>query len=147
MSTTHFADAQGVYLGGFGDGAMPPAEAVEVPEPPHGLATWQGGAWTWDAEAHARAGQSLSFAQLLIGLVAEGWISESDGEAWLSGVLPAAVLAVIATLPQGQRFAAKARAARPSTVERLDPLVAALAGAQGKTDADLDAFFTTYAAV
>jgi len=147
MSTTHFADAQGVYLGGFGDGAVPPEGAIEVTEPPHGAAVWDGAAWIWDAEAHARAGQSLSFAQLLIGLVAEGWITEADGDGWLSGVLPAAVLAVIATLPQAMQFAAKARAARPSVVERLDPLVGALAAAQNKTDADLDAFFTTYAAV
>ena len=147
MTTIHYADAAGAYLGGYGDGAMPPGGAIEVPAPPHGLATWANGAWDWDAEAFARAAMSLTFAQLLIGLVAEGWISEADGDGWLAGTLPAPVLAVIATLPAGQQFAAKARAARPSVVERLDPLVAALAAAQGKSEAQIDTFFSTYAAV
>lgn len=147
MSTLHYVDAQGVYLGGFGDGAAPPHGAVEVPEPPHGLATWVNGAWVWDQAAHDRQSMTLTFAQLLIGLVAEGWITEAEGEAWLAGTLPAAVLAVIGTLPAQAQFAAKARAARPSVVERLDPLVVALAAAQGKTEAQIDAFFTSYAAV
>lgn len=45
MTTQHFVDAQGAYLGGFGDGALPPVGGVEVPEPPHGLAMWINGAW------------------------------------------------------------------------------------------------------
>lgn len=89
----------------------------------------------------------LTFAQLLIGLVAEGWITAQEGEAWLAGTLPAAVTGLIATLPQGQQFAAKARASRPSTVVRSDSLVAALGAAQGKTPAELDAFFLTYSQV
>ena len=143
--TQHFVDASGIYLGGFGDGAVPPEGSVEVTEPPHGLAVWQNGAWVFDAEADARKSMTLSFAQLLIGLVTEAWITESEGEAWLSGSLPAAVLALISTLPVSARFAARARAARPSVIERSDPLVSALGAAQGKSDAEIDAFFTTYA--
>lgn len=88
----------------------------------------------------------LSFAQLLIGLVAEEWITEAEGGGWLVGTLPAPVLAVIATLPTNQQFAAKARAIRPSVIVRADPLVASLAAAEGKSSAEIDAFFTTYAA-
>jgi hypothetical protein len=90
---------------------------------------------------------NLSFAQLLIGLVTEGWITEAEGEGWLVGTLPDPVLLVISMLPTNQQFAAKARASRPSDVERSDPLVAALATAEGKTSAEIDTFFTTYAAV
>ena len=86
----------------------------------------------------------LSFAQLLIGLVTEEWITEAEGGAWLVGTLPDPVLGVIATLPTGQQFAAKARAIRPSTIVRADPLVGALGAAQGKTSEELDAFFQTY---
>ena len=86
----------------------------------------------------------LSFAQLLIGLVTEGWITEAEGESWLVGTLPDPVLGVIATLPTNQRFAAKARASRPSNVERADPLVGALSAAEGKTPEELDEFFFTY---
>ena len=91
--------------------------------------------------------QTLSFAQMLIGLVSEGWITEAEGEAWLSGTLPFVVLTLIGALPQGERFAARARASRPSFVERSDPLVSALANMQGKTQEELDQFFTTYGAV
>lgn len=86
----------------------------------------------------------LSFAQLLIGLVSEGWITESEGEAWIAGKLPAAVLAVISTLPQPQQFPAKAKALRPEAVLRNDPLVIALGDAQGKTSDEIDVFFITY---
>lgn len=89
----------------------------------------------------------LTFAQLLIGLVTEGWITEAEGEAWLGGILPDPVLALISTLPAEQQFAAKARAIRPSTVVRSDPLVSLLGQAQGKTEAELDTFFRTYAQV
>lgn len=97
--------------------------------------------------AAKRVSMTLTFAQLLIGLVAEGWITEREGDAWLAGTLPPAVLAAISARPAGARFAARARAARPSVVLRTDPLVSALAASQGKTDSEIDAFFTTYATV
>lgn len=97
--------------------------------------------------ATERAGMSLTFAQLLIGLVSEGWLTAAEGEAWLIGTLPAQVTALIGTLPVEQQFAAKARAIRPSTILRLDPLVLALGAAQGKTPEELDQFFRTYAGV
>ena len=89
----------------------------------------------------------LTFAQLLIGLVAEEWITEAEGEAWLAGTLPAPLLALISTLPAEQQFPAKARALRPSEVLRRDPLVETLRVAQGKTSEELDAFFATYSGV
>ena len=94
-----------------------------------------------------RAGLKLSFAQLLIGLVTEKWITEANGEGWLTGTLPAAVTAVIDTLPPEHRFAAKARALRPSEVLRADPLVAAMGAAAGKKEAEIDDFFRAYAQV
>lgn len=90
---------------------------------------------------------ALSLAQLLIGLVAEQWITEADGEGWLAGTLPAAVTAVIDTMPPEHRFAAKARSLRPSDVLRADPLVAAMGAAAGKTETEIDDFFRTYAQV
>lgn len=90
---------------------------------------------------------NLSFAQLLIGLVTEQWITEDEGDAWLSGSLPSAVLALIDSLPIEQRFTAKARALRPSEVVRSDYLVNAMATASGKSDDDIDNFFRTYSGV
>jgi len=89
----------------------------------------------------------LSFPQLLIGLVAEQWITEADGEAWLAGTLPSAVLEVISSLPTEMQFPAKVRALRPSMIVRADPLVAALAAYEGKTPEELDEFFLTYSQV
>lgn len=116
--------------------ALGPAAHVPPPEPS-----------PEDLLAAERAGMRLTFSQLLIGLVAEGWISEAEGEAWLAGELPASVITLIATLPTAERFAAKARALRPSEILRTDRLVSALASAEGKTEAELDAFFRAYAAV
>jgi len=89
--------------------------------------------------------KQITFAQLLIGLVAEGWITEAEGDAWLTGTPPAAALALIGQLPAEQRFAAKARTIRPSIVLLSDPLVQALAAMQGKTE-ELPGFFNTYGA-
>jgi len=90
---------------------------------------------------------SISFAQLVIGLVTEQWITEVEGTAWLQGVLPAAVETLITSLPQEQQFIARARASRPSEVLRNDPLVVSLGAAQGKTEEELDDFFRTYSGV
>lgn len=135
-----------------------PAHDPETQDIREGTPTQTDGTWykSWEVtnrspeeiaqrKSEQRQGMRLSFAQLLIGLVTEGWITEAEGEAWLAGTLPAAVLALIDTLPAAQQFAAKARAARPSVVVRSDPLVTDLGAAQGKTAAELDAFFTTYA--
>jgi len=90
---------------------------------------------------------SISFAQLVIGLVTEQWITEAEGTAWLQGVLPAAVETLITSLPQEQQFIARARASRPSEILRDDPLVVSLGAAQGKTEEELDDFFRTYSGV
>lgn len=90
---------------------------------------------------------SMTFAQLLIGLVSEQWISEFEGEQWLQGVLPPQVTTLIETLPAEQQFAAKARASRPSAVLRNDSLVVSMGAAQGKTPEELDQFFRTYSGV
>lgn len=118
-------------------------------------ARWTGTDWTIEAAAAPipvdpvtlRAGMSLSFRQLLIGLVARAWITEAEGDGWLVGVLPPAVINLIATLPNQAQFPARASALRPSSVLRLDPLVISLGQAQGKTDDEMDEFFTTFAGV
>lgn len=112
--------------------AMKPAPYVPPAEPP---------------AADPRATMQMTFAQLLIGLVAMKWITKPEGVAWLDGTLPAAVSGLIATLPAADQFPALVRAKRPSVVQRLDGLVLALAALQGRSDEDMDAFFVTYAAV
>lgn len=92
--------------------------------------------------------QSMTFAQLLIGLVTEQWITVEEGRAWRDRVaLPAQVQAVIDALPPEQQFAAETRALAPSEVLRMDPLVVSMGAAAGKTPEEIDDFFRTYAAV
>lgn len=88
----------------------------------------------------------ISFAQLIGGLVTEGWISKAEGQAWLRGTLPAQVTALIAQLPEEQQIFAEARALNPTSVLLSDPLVQALAASQGKTPAQLETFFNAYGA-
>lgn len=94
--------------------------------------------------AELRASMRLSFAQLLIGLVSEGWVTEEDGRGWLQGVLPPTVTATINLLQPEHRFAATAKATTPSVVLRLDPLVGMMATAQGRSEAEVDTFFLAY---
>lgn len=92
--------------------------------------------------------ESISFAQLLIGLVTEQWITSAEGRAWRDRVaLPAQVQALIASLPVEQQFAAETRAFAPSEVLRNDPLVVAMGAAAGKTEEEMDDFFRTYSQV
>lgn len=92
--------------------------------------------------------QAITFAQLLIGLVTEGWITADEGRAWRDRMaLPAPVQALIASLPEARQFAAETRAFAPSEVLRNDPLVQGLGAVTGKTAEQLDNFFRTYAQV
>ncbi|WP_320179665.1 DUF4376 domain-containing protein [Roseovarius pacificus] len=43
--TKHFVDANGVYIGGFGDGAAAPVGAIEVSRPPSAFHSWNGENW------------------------------------------------------------------------------------------------------
>lgn len=92
--------------------------------------------------------RAITFAQLLIGLVTEKWITVEEGRAWRDRVsLPAQVQWVIQALPEEEQFAAETRALAPSEILRADPLVAAMGEAAGKTEEEMDDFFRTYANV
>ncbi len=90
----------------------------------------------------------LSFAQLLIGLVSEQWITIEEGRAWRDRVsLPAQVKTVIDALPIEQQFVAETKALAPSIILRSDPLVSAMAAAAGRSEAEIDEFFVKYSGV
>lgn len=128
-------------------------------------AGWERGEFSLEAEpepppptveqllAVERGRMELSFAQFIIGLTEQGWITEAEADAWLAGsALPAAVTAAISQIPaqageQKPRLRAKARALRPSTVVRTNELLALMAAQRGATGAQLDDLFRTYAAI
>lgn len=90
---------------------------------------------------------TLSFPQLMTGLVAEGWITEDEGKAWLLGTPPELVMQMIQSLPAEQQFGALARIVRPTVIERNEPLVNQLGQMKGKTAEELDTFFQTFSAI
>jgi hypothetical protein len=101
----------------------------------------------WNKLLPVRQGMTLSFAQLLIGLASEGWITEQEGDAWADGILPDKVNQMISSLPQEQQFAARMRAKRPSEIVRTDPLVISLGYAGNKSADEMDQFFVKYSRI
>jgi len=98
--------------------------------------------------------QELSFAQLVVGLTEQGWITDTEADAWLAGnALPAAVEAAIMSIPEvledgsRPRLRAKARALRPSTIARDNELLIMMSHMQGATSEQLDEVFRVYARV
>lgn len=160
MKNQHFIDANGNYFVAIEAIETPIGASVVTPRPAIGW-NWVGDNWVeavitaeeiakQEAEAieTERSNMRLSFAQLLIGLVSEGWITAAEGRAWRSQLaLPAPFIALIDGLPEDQQFAVETRAFSPSEILRTDPLVQALGVAQGKTPEELDQFFRTYAGV
>lgn len=83
----------------------------------------------------------VSHAQMIGALILSEVITREEGVEWIKGILPAAVQSMIDALPPEQAVIAELRAIRPTVVVPTDPLVAALAAAQGKTEEDLMELF------
>lgn len=145
MSTQFFVDAEGRFIGGFGDGAVPPEGAVEVMvAPPSGAAIWTDGAWVEPVPVP----EVISFAQMMAGLVDRKWITRAEQRAWLAGTPPANVVALIDAMPAHLIDITYARATKASEVRRRDPSVGLLAAlVPNVTEADLDEFFRDCAAL
>lgn len=84
---------------------------------------------------------AVSHPQIIAALIVAEIITEAEGVDWIKGTLPSEVEAAIASLPVEQRTIATLRAIRPSSVEPSDPLVAALADAKDKSEAEMVALF------
>lgn len=92
--------------------------------------------------------QSVSRRQILTGLAIVGWITQQEAEAALAtGARPVAVEAVIEVLPEEQRFEARMKWIGFQHAHRDDPMVSALAAAEGKTAQDVDEFFILCAGI
>ena len=86
--------------------------------------------------------------QILTALGIKGWITMDEAEAALAtGAKPAAVLAVINSLPEEQRFPARMKWAGFQHAYRTDAMVLALAQVEGKTDAEIDDLFILAASI
>lgn len=103
--------------------------------------------YMWNKLLPFRQNMRLTFAQLLIGVVDTGWMSQTDAEMWADGTLPTPVTDIIATLPAQDQFAATMKAKRPTNITRVEPLVLAFGTAVGATEQEMDDFFVTYSQV
>ena len=149
MTTTHYSDAQGNYVGGFADGAQPPEGAIERPAPPRADAVWNGIGWAVPQapqptleEARAAASMSrLDFAKLAL---REGWITAAEAKAWVAGnALPKIVTDIIAQHIEGadRQVVAEINALGQTVVNRNDLLLRLLMMSKKVTDAQMDAHF------
>ena len=77
--TKYYRDAQGNYIGGF-DGALPPAGAIEIAQPPnHGLDKWDGAKWIPYIVPPASKPETV--ADLKAALIAKGILTQADVDA------------------------------------------------------------------
>lgn len=89
MTTKHYVTSGGVYVGGFGDGAQPPAGAIEVMEPPaHASQLWVNGAWQAyvppkEIQEAARRSAYVSEADPLFFMSQRGEATEAE---WLAKI-------------------------------------------------------------
>lgn len=91
---------------------------------------------------------SITRRQLLLALNRMGLITGEEAlAAAKTGAVPAAVRAVFDNMQPADKLAAEITWASMSVAERSNPLVAALAQANGMTDAEIDDFFRLAASI
>ena len=132
MTTTHYSDAQGNYVGGFADGAQPPEGAIERPAPPRADAVWGGSGWAvpQSPQPTLEEGRGAAFLErvpFLLGLLGMGKITDSIADEASDGSWPSAWDSDIASLPLADRMAVKALWKKADTVEYYGPFTTTLA--------------------
>lgn len=91
------------------------------------------------AEPEAPVPAAISDRQFAQQLAVLTKISEAEAEAWAArGELPATMLAAVAALPEGDRFAARMLLSSATTYERGHPLVSSLGAILEYDAAELD---------
>jgi hypothetical protein len=85
---------------------------------------------------------SITRRQLILGLLAAGWITPAEAEAAATGGAPPAALdAVLANLTEADALEARITWATMSVAERFHPLLVAIVAAGIATDAQVDNLF------
>lgn len=126
FGTRFFVDETGAFIGGFGDGAEPPAGAVEVElPPPDGSAIWNGGAWTMPLR---REGASLSKIAFCRALYTAQILPADTVAKTAMGEFPAQFRAALAGMTEAEIVDAELAWAGATEVPRMAPLFLALLG-------------------
>ena len=87
----------------------------------------------------------VTVRQLILGLLGDGWISETAAEAWTQGTLPAAIETAVLSLPETDRVQARITLRSMREVHLADPLTVMLATAAGLNGTALNDSFRRWA--
>lgn len=109
---------------------------------------WDDGEWIAPPPAPEAVPPSVTRRQIITGLGKAGWITKQEAlDALAVGARPAAVEALIDALPEEDQFDALTKWIGFTEAYRDDPLVLALAQAEGKSEHEIDEFFRLCAAI
>lgn len=98
----------------------------------------------------APAPAEISDRQFAQGLATQGMITEQEAEDWVGpGVVPAAMLALVNKLPEGQRFSARMLLRGATKFQRAHPLVEVIATLHNPpiSSAQLDDYWRAWSAL
>jgi len=87
MTTKYYVSLDGSYIGGFGDGAVPPLGSIEVRSPPENARQlWVGGAWQAyvNTQEEQEANRKLAFVSEADPLFFKWQAGEATQEEWLA---------------------------------------------------------------
>lgn len=103
--------------------------------------------WVTDEAVVPQEIPSITRLQFLLAAPAAGLLTSAQADEASLGVVPAPIQAVFDMLPEAQATAARVIWRTMTKIERKEPLVAAVAAAQGMTSEQVDAFFLSAAAI
>ena len=103
--------------------------------------------WVTDATAATQEIPSITRLQFLIAAAGAGILTPAEAEESSLGNIPAPIQAVFDTLSPADALGARIVWRTMTKIERNEPLVAAVAAAQGMTSEQVDAFFLSAAAI
>jgi hypothetical protein len=105
-------------------------------------ATWNGTNFIAPEIIVDNSGLTLTARQFFIMLANSGYVTPQEAvEAAQSGVVPANIAAVFASLPSEQALAAQITWAKMTTIARNEPLIAAVGASLSLTSQEIDQFF------
>lgn len=144
MTTMFFVDAQGAYIGAFGDGAVPPEGAVEVSDPPpQGDAKWTGQEWIVPVQPRAewRLTARADRRSLVLAMAAAGILDRPNSAAAARGEWPPAFASALAGLPEELQLTAEVDWGSLTTYSRSNPVWALLGQMLNISPEQIDALF------
>ena len=154
MSTKHYVDVDGRYLGGY-DGAAPPAGAVEVLSAPSDAAqVWSGSAWGALTDAQRAARLSLSASDFFIALGAQSIVDfsgrTSTTKRWTfdlvaASALPSSTKLTALELIESATDFYRSDPDRPGLMEAVASILPRSGGGTGLTSAEIDTIFLSAA--